>query len=142
MAMQAKDGTMHHSATRARMHDEKSGSYGSAKSAPAPKSSAAPMGDGDVSKMPISKVVAAHGPATSIEMSHDEGTGTHHVHSTHKGKHHHSDHETKEAAHEHAAQAAGIDNDSEDEQDGGEEQSPDNTSDDENSGGSSIPGMI
>ena len=112
----AKDGTPHHSLSRASHHD---GMQADRKAPPAvhEMKKAAPAADGkdgnDVSHMKIAEVVKKHGPAHDIAMTHDHEAMQHHVHSTHGDKHHHSDHGSAKAAHEHAMMAAGIDHDEE-----------------------------
>lgn len=133
MAVAAKDGSMHHSAGRANLHD--SMSAGAAKSAHAP---VAPMkkpgglqGKNEGSgKTPIptdhphmagphqtptdgsiEDHVAEHGPATHVHHMHDEASGTHHVTSHHGGmgqNMHHSEHESHEDAHDHMGKAMEI----------------------------------
>src|SRR5262245_11172977 len=111
MAMYAKDGTRHHSASRARLHDEKSGG-GKPPAAPmskpaVPAKPAGGAGESDLSHMDIKDVVAKHGPAHKVEMEHDHAGGQHHVTSHHKGGHHKSTHGSAHEAHMHGMQAAG-----------------------------------
>lgn len=62
----------------------------------------------DVSHLDIHDVVQQHGPAHALHIAHSEGA--HHVHSVHgEGMHHHSEHDSREAAHQHAKVAAGMD---------------------------------
>lgn len=110
MAMYAKDGSRHHSASRARTHDMNAAE----KPAAAPMEKAAPAGDEsagageDVSHMPIHEVVAKHGPAHKVEIEHNHEGGTHKK-TSHHGKHKHtSEHESAQEAHEHGAMAAGA----------------------------------
>jgi hypothetical protein len=72
----------------------------------------------DVSEQPIGEVVAEHGPAHKIVIHHDHEGGKHRVHSHHGGKVHKSEHESADAAHMHAAHAAGLN--AEEEPDGDE----------------------
>jgi hypothetical protein len=115
MAVFAKDGSRHHSAGRASLHDSMA-----SKSAAPPEKAAAPAvmappgaeaGNHDVSSRDISDVVKEHGPAHSIVMHHDHENGVHTV-TSHHGKHghmHHSEHKSAAEAHDHARMAAGHD---------------------------------
>jgi hypothetical protein len=115
MAVQAKDGTRHHSASRASLHDELSAKAGK----PAPKvepdakdtrGAEHVAGDTDVSGMDIGDVVSEHGPAHHIVVHHDHENKVHTVTSHHgKPAHmHHSEHGSAEEAHDHARKAAGV----------------------------------
>lgn len=73
-------------------------------------------GPGDMSHLDIKDMVESHGPATKILSEHDHEAGTHHVHSVHGTKHHHSDHESADAAHEHMGHALGGSPDNEEEE--------------------------
>lgn len=116
MAVQAKDGSTHHSAGRASLHD--SMSAGAEK-----KQNVAPMkkpgGEKKIapshpapSPHSIQEHVSQHGPAHKMTHHHDRhGTGKHHV-TTHHGDTeeamHHSEHDTAEAAHAHMGVAMGA----------------------------------
>jgi hypothetical protein len=65
-----------------------------------------PMGD----EQDGAQIAEQHGPASHIDMEHPpEEQGMHHVHSMHPDGHeHHSDHGSKEEAHEHAKKLAGM----------------------------------
>ena len=53
-------------------------------------------------------IAGEHGPAHMVTVTHDHEAGTHHVHSEHPDGHvHESDHESAEAAHDHAKKLAG-----------------------------------
>ena len=65
-------------------------------------------GEHDVSHMDMGDVVKEHGPATKIFSEHDHDGGSHHVHSVHGEKHHHTDHDSAQAAHEHLAHSMGV----------------------------------
>lgn len=65
-------------------------------------------GEHDVSEQPISDVVNEHGPATHMFTEHDHEEDSHHVHSVHGKMHHHSDHESAGAAHDHMGEAMGV----------------------------------
>lgn len=69
-----------------------------------PQQESEPMNDGDSDD--IESVVAQHGPASKVEISH-EGE-KHSVTSHHGGHKHHSEHGSAEEAHMHGAKAAGI----------------------------------
>lgn len=57
----------------------------------------------------VKQMVAEHGPAHTINITHDHQNGQHHVHHVHQdGFEHHADHPTPEHAHRHAAHAAGL----------------------------------
>ena len=162
MAVPAKDGSMHHSAGRASLHDHMSaGAEKKSKVADMKKPSA---GDGkQVEKksgstsiphdhphmagphqMPsdtsIGEHVAAHGPATHVHHAHHEESGKHHVTTHHGGmgqNMHHSEHDTADEAHAHMGEAMT-----------GAEESPDevneNPAEEEStaSTGSKIPGLV
>lgn len=118
MAVNAKDGSRHHSAGRAKLHDQMMADKGSkattehSEGTPGGKSGADGTdgkGDGeDVSHMPIHEVVAKHGPAHEVHVEHDHENGTHKVTSHHGKKKHTSEHESAYAAHDHGAMAAGV----------------------------------
>lgn len=132
MAVQAKDGSHHHSASRARLHDELAAKKGSAVT-PIKKDSS-DKGPGGMThpaptNTPIEEHVEEHGPAHTIHYHHDEdGDGMHHVssyhgeasmpphtgapggqdgHAEHPGAHH-SVHKTHHAAHHHIGVAMGL----------------------------------
>ena len=119
MAWPAKDGSVHHSASRASLHDEMNEGKSSK---PAGGSKPAPKGDGkpaekdgstDVSHMDVKAVVAKHGPAHQITMHHDHSEGGVHTVTSHHGEKgkahvHHSEHGSTEEAHDHAQMAAGM----------------------------------
>jgi len=143
MAFPDKTGKMHHSASRARLHDDMAAEK--SKSA-APKHAGAgaepPPEDADknVSHMDIGDVVAQHGPAEHVHIAHGENSHT--VTSHHSGgHHHHSEHPTGEAAHDHGKMAAGLDGN----MDAGLEPQPDQPDDaammGSSSAGGGIPGM-
>jgi hypothetical protein len=105
MAMAAQDGSVHHSASRARLHDEISARKGAATETPAKGATPAPT------KTPIEEHVGLHGPAHEIHYHHDQATGKHHVTSHHgegEGGHHHSVHKSHEEAHAHMGKAMGV----------------------------------
>lgn len=77
-------------------------------------------GPGDMSNLDIKDMVKSHGPATKILSEHDHESDSHHVHTVHGDKHHHSDHESAEAAHTHMGHALGGGDNEE------EEETPDN----------------
>lgn len=118
-AVQAKDGSRHHSASRALLHDELTAVKEPEKKAgTAVAEPGEDKGGTDVSHMDIGEVVSKHGPAHHIVMHHDDDTGTHTVTSHHgeKGKAHmhHSEHGSRKEAHDHAAEAAGANEPTED----------------------------
>jgi|GEM_PF-1907432 len=128
MAVHAKDGTRHHSASRASLHDQLSEGKGKATVTPmkkpesgdpaaATKGGAIPQSHPHMpgphqtpTETPVAEHVEQHGPATHV--FHAEHEGKHHVTSHHGGmgqNMHHSEHESAGAAHDHmgAAMAAG-----------------------------------
>lgn len=159
MAVAAKDGSMHHSAGRASLHDKlSSGAEKKQNVAPMSKPEGQHEGAGKTppqisnhphmagphqtpTEMPIQDHVEEHGPATHV--MHAEHEGTHHVTSHHgaMGENmHHSEHESHQAAHEHMGTAMGAESSS--------EQSPDdvneNPAEGESTKGSAtaIPGLV
>lgn len=144
MAFSAKDGTMHHSAGRAKLHDDMA----------APAAKAAPMkkaggGDGGMkhpapSEQSIEEHVQEHGPAMKMEYHHDKGSGKHHVTSHHGGgaahEQHHSIHDNAQDAHEHMGAALDVNPMNEEE---GETESPDEAMGNKTGegGGGGIPGL-
>lgn len=155
MAWPAKsDGSMHHSASRASLHDEMNANKSSK---PAGEKSA-PKGDGkpaekdgstDVSHMDIGEVVSKHGPAHQVTMHHDHSgkMSTVTTHHGEKGKAHvhhaeMSGEDHVKDAHEHAMTAAGHDGEEKGEGDeeayGGEETPAEEQAEEVSSG---IPGI-
>jgi hypothetical protein len=67
-----------------------------------------PFDENDVSDSAISDVVQRHGPAMSITISHDHENGSHRVMTRHGKVSHNSTHPNADAAHSHAAAAAGL----------------------------------
>ena len=109
MTMAAQDGTMHHSASRARLHDELSTKKGPATEEPAKGAQPNPGPHNAPTKTPIEEHVGLHGPATAIGHMHHEASGTHHVTSHHgDGPPHHSRHKSHKEAHEHMGKAMGV----------------------------------
>ena len=115
MAMYSSDGVGHHSASRAKMHEEKIAPAGKPKSsAPkpaAPKASSAGPTHEAPSAHSIEDHVAQHGPAVEIHHKHDKATGKHHITSHHGetgGEKHTSDHETPESAIDRMKKALGM----------------------------------
>lgn len=163
MAVAAKDGSMHHSAGKASLHD--SMSAGAAKSShervapmkkPGGTKGQAEAGGKTPAQIPhdhpfmagphqtptdtdISDHVQEHGPATHVHHMHDEGGGgMHHVTTHHGGmgeNMHHSEHDSHEAAHEHMGKAMGA------EYDENQTESPDKMNDGEEETPSAIPGI-
>jgi hypothetical protein len=119
----AKDGSKHHSNTRARMHDEKMDEEGKKKAKPAdehepkgdkepkaakPGNHAEPDGDeGMDSQEPIEDVVAQHGPADKMEMNADPASGAMKMTTHHGGMKHHSTHTDPMAMGHHMMKAMG-----------------------------------
>ena len=146
MAWTAQDGSNHHSASRAKLHDER-----------APKAVAAPVkamakpgtaaggGHPAPTETPIEEHVGTHGPATEVHHKHDKTSNKHHVTSHHgegESAKHHSVHDSAEEAHDHMGKAMGVDTGNEDEHD---DETPDDVNEGMDSGSgekmTSIPGM-
>lgn len=132
MAVNAADGTRHHSAGRAAFHDRMAADSKNKSMAAAPnKTATMDKGDHpghvdghedakqDVSHLPITEVVEEHGPAHHIAIHHDHEANVHHIESHHGDKEnphvHHSEHESAEKAHHHAKMAAGLEHTPEEE---------------------------
>jgi hypothetical protein len=114
MAFQAKDGSRHHSASRAKLHDDMAADTAAkpmGKAKPDGGAAGADGGEGggqDLSHMPIHEVVAKHGPAHKVEMEHDHEGGSHKK-TSHHGKHKHvSEHENAHEAHQAGMMSAGA----------------------------------
>ena len=134
---------MHHSASRARLHDEMSANKGGSKvaemSKPAGQEHPAP------SAHSIEEHVVEHGPAHKIEYTHDQASGEHHI-SSHHGEGdnpeavHHSKHKTHHAAHAHIAKAMGMQDEEQEERDN---ESPDQQGEEDEMAetGKGIPGL-
>lgn len=155
MAMNAQDGTRHHSASRARLHDEMAKEKGVA--ATPKREPGAGEKDGahgpahpTPSTIPIMDHVQEHGPAHTIHHTFDEaGSKMHHVSSYHgdakpeQQDHpgaHHSQHKTHAAAHEHMGKAMGLDHEAEERPEAEEDLTPD-SEEDQFSGKHAIPGI-
>jgi len=99
--MHAKDGSFHHSAGRAKLHDEMQ--------AEKPKAMPKAEGGGDGKAMSIEEHVQQHGPAHTMGYHHNKQTNKHHVHSTHgDGMAHESEHDSEQEAHKHMAKALNL----------------------------------
>lgn len=114
MAFPDKTGKMHHSASRARLHDNMAAD----KAKPAMEKPAEKV-EGEEHQgddRDIKDVVAEHGPAHEVHVHHDHEAKTSHVIS-HHGEHKHEKHfdgeEHVEEAHDHAHAAAGGEPDEE-----------------------------
>jgi hypothetical protein len=161
MAMQDKSGQWHHSASRARLHDEMAESKGKSSGVVQKKDSADAGGKSHTpgpTETPIEDHVQEHGPAHAVNYRHDEATGKHVVTSfhgdaepkdgmgggesaegsehTHPGVHI-SHHKTTRAAHQHIAKAMGHEQE--------DEETPDSEPEGEgamaSSGSGGIPGL-
>lgn len=129
MAVMAKDGSRHHSASRARLHDDLAASKGPATAKPAGKAPGAdpaaaakepalaqdhphlPGPHQIPTETPVADHVGKHGLATHAFVARGEGPeGEVHVTTHHGGlgkNMHHTKHDTMAAAHEHMGQAMG-----------------------------------
>jgi hypothetical protein len=164
MAVPAKDGSMHHSAGRANLHDQMSaGAEKKSKVADMKKPSA---GDGKTepkksgstsiphdhphmagphqtpSDTSIGEHVAEHGPATHVHHAHHEESGKHHVTTHHGGmgqNMHHSEHDTAEEAHAHMGEAMGGEDATDESPDDVNENPAETTS---TGAGNKIPGLV
>ena len=109
MGVYSSDGMGHHSAGRAKMHEDKMAASKPKAAAPLSKPPATKMEA--VSPHSIEDHVAQHGPAVEMHHKHDKASGKHHV-TTHHGEggkeKHVSEHETPEDAHEHMRTAMGL----------------------------------
>lgn len=115
MAFAAKDGKKFSMSSRMRAHNSGMEAKGGM-TKPQPQILDAPGGEADpmADEQDGAEVAAQHGPASHVDIEHPaekeggEG-GMHHVHSMHPDGHeHHSDHGSKEEAHEHAKKLAGM----------------------------------
>lgn len=153
MAMYAKDGSRHHSASRAKLHDEIAATKGKAPEKPAavkPIHGAGKppeqMGAGRPEPSPhtIEEHVSRHGPAHKMTHEHDRETGKHHV-TTHHGEGedgmHHSVHDTAEAAHDHMGTAMGIGGESAEAEPFGGTETPEEEQAEERASKGRIPGI-
>jgi hypothetical protein len=102
MGFKAKDGKQFGNHQQMKAYDER-----------APKKNPAPTAENDEAgsgeeEMPqdIHEMVAQHGPAEKVEISHHEGKHTKVSH--HGGKEHTSEHASAEEAHQHGMMAAGV----------------------------------
>lgn len=156
MAVIAKDGTRHHSASRASLHDSMAADKGSTGKVVDMKK---PDGDGAAGGMKhpapsshsIEDHVSDHGPAHAVHHMHDEGgDGKHHVSSFHgeaePGDHdhpaaHHSVHASHAAAHEHMGKAMGVNAAENEDKDHEEFETPDTEQAEDARAGGGIPGI-
>lgn len=137
----AKDGTPHHSASRAKMHDERNAGPATGSAKPPTKThtpnipkekTAKASGENEGS---IEEHVKQHGPAHGLH--HFVHEGAHHVVSHHgDGEVHVSKHGSAEEAHEHMGKAMGVGGESQE-----AEETPDNEESEYASAGSGIPGL-
>jgi hypothetical protein len=103
MAFNAKDGKPFGNRQQMKAYDERAPK----KETKAMPEQSEPDGDeGESSDMPIHEMVAQHGPAEKVEISHSEGKHTKVSH--HGGKKHMSEHASAEEAHHHGMMAAGV----------------------------------
>jgi hypothetical protein len=109
MSFKAKDGKSFGNRQKQKAYDEREPKQDAAKESPKDESNSPTAqpeeatDDGD-----INSFVAQNGPADEITMKHNDDTGEHDVESTHGGKKHKSKHASRDEAHMHAAQAAGL----------------------------------
>jgi hypothetical protein len=99
MAFAAKDGKKFGNRQKQKAYDEAKAPAKDESNTP----TAEPEDSGD-----IQSFVAANGPADEVTMKHDDDSGEHEVVSSHRGKKHKSKHASRDEAHMHAAQAAGL----------------------------------
>jgi hypothetical protein len=104
MAFKSKDGKSFGNRQRQTAYDERPAKK-EAKAEPTEHQE--PDGD-EQSPQDIHEMVAQHGPAEKIEITHDHAAGKHTVVSHHGGKTHKSEHASAHEAHAHAMTAAGA----------------------------------
>jgi hypothetical protein len=114
MAFKSKDGKSFGNRQRQTAYDERKPQHDSKKYSPEKQSGrgesehSEPDGDEGASDQPIEEVVAQHGPAEKMEISHDHAAAKHTVTSHHGGHTHVAHHGSADEAHMHAAKAAGV----------------------------------
>jgi hypothetical protein len=154
MAMYAKDGSRHHSASRARMHDEMASNKGPASgvkqmSAPA-EGKGAPSHHPGPTETAIDQHVEEHGPAHGVQYEHDKSTNMHHVSTFHGDAKmgemdhphtHHSVHKSEASAHEHMGKSMGMDHGEEEPGSAAEEEETPDSMQDQEAGSHAIPGL-
>jgi hypothetical protein len=157
MAVHAADGTRHHSASRAALHDRMASNKGPSSGVKQMAGKAEGMGSkgpGHMpgpaetpTKTPIEDHVSEHGPAHS--MMYQQSGGMHHVSSFHGDAKpgemdhphaHHSVHKSEMAAHEHMGKSMGMDHEEEERPEMEGDETPDSMQDQE-SGSRGIPGL-
>lgn len=102
MAYKSKDGKSFGNRQKQKAYDERE-----PKQEPAKDESNTPTAEPEDSG-DIQSFVAANGPADEVTMKHNDDSGEHEVTSSHRGKKHKSKHASRDEAHMHAAQAAGL----------------------------------
>lgn len=153
MAVLAKDGSRHHSAGRASLHDSMAANRGKAAGVqqmkPMAEGSGGPAHLPGPSETPIEDHVEEHGPAHAVQYTHDKASKVHHVSSFHgeaaKGDNdhpgaHHSHHKTSAAAHEHMGKSMGMDHENEEKPEQEDDETPDSGTD-QMAGAHAIPGL-
>lgn len=102
MSFKSKDGKSFGNRQKQKAYDERE-----PKQEPAKDESNTPQAEPEDSG-DIQSFVAANGPADEVNMKHNGDSGEHEVTSSHGGKKHKSKHASRDEAHMHAAQAAGL----------------------------------
>lgn len=106
MSFKSKDGKSFGNRQKQKAYDEREPKQGAEKGPVKDESNtpqAEPEDSGD-----IQSFVAANGPADEVTMKHNDDSGEHEVTTSHRGKKHKSKHASRDEAHMHAAQAAGL----------------------------------
>lgn len=106
MAYKSKDGKSFGNRQKQKAYDEREPKQDAAKE-PAKDESNTPQAEPEDSG-DIQSFVAANGPADEVTMKHNDDSGEHEVTTSHGGKKHKSKHASRDEAHIHAAQAAGL----------------------------------
>jgi hypothetical protein len=101
MAFKAKDGKPFANRQQMKAYDERP-----KKAAPTAENGEAAGGEDEAMPQDIHEMVAEHGPAEKVEITHSEGK--HAKVSHHGGKKHMSEHASAEEAHQHGMIAAGV----------------------------------
>jgi hypothetical protein len=108
MAFKSKDGKHFGNRQKQKAYDEREPKQEAAKETPQDEANEPTAQPEDADDGDINSFVAQNGPADEITMKHNDDTGEHEVESTHGGKKHKSKHASRDEAHMHAAQAAGL----------------------------------
>lgn len=108
MAFEAKDGRKFGNRQKQKAYDEREPKQEAVKESPKDQSNSPAASPDEADSGDINSFVAQNGPADDVSIKHDDDAGEHTVESTHGGKKHKSKHASRDEAHMHAAQAAGL----------------------------------